>query len=209
MAMTTDSIKKVDDARTHLLLSEPRFLISGTGYQLLSPTELKARRITAIPGVSNEDITSEGILIDRNVANLVKLVQEDIHFNLEDIANARLIFTIIDHFLLAQSRLIVARLGGLQDYMIDDFMGLTKLANIMLGLMSVSDKIDLMNVPEDNKVLYTSVFDLLLSDKADNVLTKLDSVVTAAVEEDNGYISPFSEVLRHRKSMNRISRFVI
>lgn len=209
MAMSTESITAVDDERAYLLLSEPRFEIAGRGYELLSDVELRARRVAPTAGVANEDIISEGIYIQRNVAKLVELTKAGKSFELVNRTDAKLIFTIIDHFLRAQARLITKRLGGLQPYMIDDFTALTNLANMMLDIVTISDRVDLMNAPKEAEEVYQSVFDLLLGDKADENLTKHARYVGGEEEVEDGYVSPFTQILRNHKFVNRVNRFTL
>lgn len=211
MPMTVDSIRKVDDMRTHLLLKEARFPIIGKLYELLSPEELKQQRTSLIKGFDNDDILSEGGTVNRTVAELVEAVNQDIPFKLANYTDARLIYTIIDTFLQAQARHISMRLGGIQDFMIDDFANLTKLANVMLEYIDMDDRINLMNAPVSKEEKYVSIFDIMIGDKADanHEVVNEDMVES---QNDAGYQSPFTNIIKQRQlakktHLNRIDRF--
>lgn len=206
MAMTVASIRKVKDENTYLLLKEPLFGILGREYELLTPEELKRKRTVLPKGLDSEDILTEGTVLYRNIADMIETIRRDVGFDLEKITDAKLIYTAIDTFLQAQARLIGKRIGGIKDFMVDDFTDLTRLANMMLALIDIQDRVDLMNAPKEPSAKYTSIFDLMLSGKEDKT-----HVVPDEVEyEDSGYQSPFSEMIKSRnRAPNRIDRFKI
>lgn len=211
MAMSVDSIRRVADKNTYLLLKEPLFYIEGREAELLNVNELKQHRLVHTAGVNPEDVLDEGTVMMRNVSQMVNYVKNDndpIDFRLTNYRDARLIYTIIDTFLQAQARLLTGRLGGIKDDMLEDFHNLTKLANLMLGYIDINDRIDLMNAPADIEVTYENIFEQLMHQL--NELPTMDSNVSIKNSEevnDRGFKSPFTELLNRRSHVNRINRF--
>lgn len=203
MAMTVESIRRVSPERSYLLLKEPTFGIIGKEFELLTKEEIKRKRVANTAGIEREDLLSEGNTLFRNVAAMATLVKNQTHFELEDIRNARLIYTIVDHFLQSQAKLLNNRLGGLQEFMLDDFENLTKLANMMLHYIDIRDRIDLMNAPQKEEEKYNNIFDFILGNHADSTM----STVVEEVEQERGFQSPFSSILTTRRHVNRIDRF--
>lgn len=211
MAMTVDSIRKVADKDTYLLLKEPLFYIEGREAELLNTNELKQHRLVHTAGVNPEDVLDEGTVLRRNVSHMVSYVKDDddpIDFRLVNYTDARLIYTIIDTFLQAQARLLTNRLGGIKDDMLEDFHNLTKLANLMLEYIDINDRIDLMNAPKDVEVTYENIFDQLLHQL--NAMPAMDTNVSTKDSSeivDRGFKSPFTELLNRRSHVNRVNRF--
>lgn len=203
MAMTVESIRKVSPERSHLLLKEPVFAIIGREFELLTEAEIKRKRVASTAGIDREDLLTEGTVLNRNVAAMVTLVKAEKEFELENIGKAKLIYTIIDHFLQSQAKLLNNRLGGLQEFMLDDFENLTKLANKMLRYIEVKDRIDLMNAPQKEEEKYNNIFDFMLGKHADSTM----SSEVQESEQESGFQSPFSVVLNTRRHVNRVNRF--
>lgn len=205
MAMTEAKIRAVKDENTYLLLSEPRFRIEGKEFQLLSESELRNKRLVYTAGVELEDQQSEGVVMNKTVAQMVSYVKNGVPFDLVDYRDAKLIFSIIDTFLLAQSRLLPERLGGVKDDMLEDFSNLTKLANMVLRVIKVEERINLMNAPKEPTVKYDNIFDLMLGELA--TANHVERDITTTGDTTEGYKTPFTNMINNRSFVNRIDRF--
>lgn len=206
MAMTVDSIRAVKDADAYRLLSEPRFEVYGKRYELMTKVELSQIGIVNTAGVERNDFIEEEVSIPRNIASMADIYSQKIYFDLVDIKDARLIYTCIDHFLMAQANNVTEYLGGITSEMLEDFQSLTDLANYMLSFIDVADRIDLMNAPKEDKK-YVSVFDFAMGNIGKATLTAVpEAYDTNIVREDEGYQSPFTALLS-RRAINRTDRF--
>ena len=208
--MSIESIRRVTDLNAFRLLTEPRFDTIGKLYEIMRPEELKSARIPATAGVDRADFIEEEKVVPRNITALCDILVRGCKFGLQNPADARLIYTCIDHFLMAQSRILPNTLTGVSTDMLEDFSQLTDLANYMLGFVDVCDRMDLMNAPKEIEKTYDSIFDRMFGDlQTSNLTTTVAKQQYAGGldEADNtGYQSPFSGLM-HRRGINRTKRF--
>ena len=213
MAMTVESIRNVPDDRTYRLLTEPTFQVVGKLFELLDDVEIRLQTVPNTSGLGTDDFIQEDKPIGRNISKLVDIIARGATFELERTSDARLIYTCIDQFMMAQSRIISARKMTIPDEMLEDFRDLTILANYILGYVTTADRIDLMNIPtvqvEEEAVNPFGQFQFMpqINTMSDNPDVELTAPDTSYQASDGNYQSPFTALI-NRIGENKTRRYL-